>query len=502
MAKIVDTSLPLPTDDWTLSQVYNGLDCAVTREVLPVVQDLSFPEADLIYDFERAMMAPAIEASLRGIKIDLTQRDEMISEVEGRLAKVRSWLGRLGDLALGEPLKAQSPLQMSRLFYNLMKIKPITSKGRITCDRKALEKINSTYYYARPFVAAILSYRDLNKTLSVLKSGVDSDGRMRFTLNPAGTETGRMSSNKSVFGGGLNSQNITDRLRRIFISDTGMKLAYPDLEQAESRLVGLLCGLHLNDWHYLDVVEQGDVHTYVCKMIWPKLPWTGDRKHDKAVANDTKVYREFSYRYLAKRAGHLSNYMGTAATMASSLHIERSLAAAFQAKYFELFPALPRWHRWVAEQLQTKGFLITPFGRKRFFFGRRNSDETLREAIAFVPQSAGTGDYLNLGLWRIWRRLWPAVEVLTQVHDAVLIQYREEVEAEVIPKVQEYLKVDLNFNGRNFFIPSEVLVGWNWSHFNPKEPLENPWGIKAWPDDRRGGPPQRTAPQFLNFTTY
>src|SRR6516165_6883191 len=81
----------------------------------------------------------------------------------------------------------------------------------------------------------------------------------------------------SDFGTGTNLQNIEDRLRSVFVADKGMKFAYVDLEQAESRLVGAIEWNLFRDGTYLDACESGDLHTSVCRLAWGSaVNWTGD----------------------------------------------------------------------------------------------------------------------------------------------------------------------------------------------------------------------------------
>ena len=126
------------------------------------------------------------------------------------------------------------------------------------------------------------------------------------------------------------------------------------------------------------------------------------------------------------------------------------------------YPCIPKWWQWTAQQLQTQHCLITPFGRRRWFFGRAQSDTTLREAVAFVPQST-TADRMNLGLWRTWKHE-KRVELLAQTHDSITFQFREsENENAVIKSVLELLAIELRANnGRRYVVPGEAKVGWNW----------------------------------------
>lgn len=466
-------------------QTYCGLDCCVTFEVLEALQSLTQNEEPLLYSFERALQAPALDMMLRGFKIDEYERARGIERTKSELVVLRAQLDELADAVWSRGLNPSSPKQLKAFFYEAMKLPEQWSSFRgerkLSLNRETLEKLD-VYLHARPFVALILEARDLAKRLSVLETEISPDGRMRTSYNIGGTNTGRWSSSSDVTGSGTNLQNISPELRRMFVADAGWKLCGIDLEQAESREVGWLCGTLFGDWRYLDACEGGDLHTTTAKLIWPNLGWSGDKKADRARA-DTKFYREFSYRDMSKRGGHGSNYLGTPFTMARHLKVPTKLMENFQEQYFSTFPAIPRWHRWVAEQLQTRGRLTTPFGRTRQFFGRPNDDATLRKAIAFGPQSS-TGDRLNLGLWRIWKHI-PEVQLLAQVHDAVYMQYPETMDEEkLMPRLLEAVRVELACSTRKFTIPGECKLGFNWGTYSEN----NPDGLKKFSgkrDDRK-----------------
>lgn len=484
-------------------QTYCGLDCAVTFEVLEALGGLcgvqehelaSEPDASWpsTYNFERSLQAPALDMMLRGFKIDRYEQQQGILRTREQLEVIRAQLNRLADAVWGRPLNANSPKQLKEFFYSAMRIPEvwISQKGerKLSLNREVLEKLE-VYFHARPLIALILEARDLAKKLSVLETEVSPDGRMRTSYNIGGTNTGRWSSSANAEGTGTNLQNITPELRKMFVADAGWKLCGIDLEQAESREVGWLCGTLFGDWRYLDSCEGGDLHTTTAKLIWPELAWSGDKKADRAVA-DKQFYREFSYRDMAKRGGHGTSYYGTPFTMARHLKVPVKVMEVFQQAFFGAYPAIPRWHRWVAERLQRDGVLVTPFGRRRQFFGRANDDATLRKAIAFSPQSS-TGDRLNLGLWRIWRHM-PNVQLLAQVHDAVYFQFREEEDEQQI--VQRALELIANVplttpdGARKFLIPGEAKVGWNWGSASER----NPDGLAKWkasaPDTRKRSP--------------
>jgi len=595
-------------------QIYNALDVCVTLECFQEINRLQGnAPLPVVYDFARAMQAPALDMMLRGFKIDRMACEAGKADLRAKLARIETILNRYANAVWDKSLNPRSTKQLLDFFYSAMKLPEVTiyKKGvpKRSMDREVLEKLQA-HFYAQPIIEAILAYRDNAKRLEVLETEIDPDGRMRTSYNIVGTETGRWSSSTSALGSGSNMQNLSPDLRSIFVADPGFKICGIDLEQAESREVGWRCGILFDDWSYLDACESGDLHTAVCQIAWPELPWTGDLRKDKALAEE-KFYRHLSRRDLAKKLGHgcltadhevltpsgwvpitskpeyilqwsedhsefapvsnwidkewtgdlhtwegqslsvcmtadhrvyyttdqtirtgaaeripesakiplgegqfasmrsvtrkvehatarvlcptvpsgafyirrnglisvtgNSNYYGQPSTMAKHAKIETKIAKQFQDIYFGRFVGIPKWHHWVAEQLQTTQRIVTPFGRERYFFGRPRDDATLREAIAYDPQSS-TGDRLNLGLYRIWRDLSPRVQLLAQVHDAVYFQYREDDdEAEIVTKALALLSTKLTApNGRVFDVPGEAKVGFNWGNFHP---TKNPDGL-------------------------
>jgi DNA polymerase I len=454
-------------------QIYNGLDCCLTFEVFEAVSRLTNEEPQ-IYKFERALQAPILEIMLRGWKVDEYERQVNIKLLRERITAINSCLQEFAFAVWGKELNPRSPKQLQDFFYSTMKLpKQWSSKKgvkKLSTDRETLEKLD-LYFHARPIIACILAIRENSKKLEVFETEVSSDGRFRTSYNIAGTETGRLSSSAAADWTGRNLQNIEDLLRKMFISDDGWKLCHIDLEQAESRETGFTLGKLFDDWTYLDACESGDLHTTTCKLIWPDLGWTGDRVLDRELA-DRNFYRHWSYRDMSKRGGHGTTYYGTPFTMARHLKVPVKLMEDFQRAFFDAYPAIPRWHRWVAQQLQQEQYLETLFGRGRHFFGRPGDDTTLREAIAFGPQGS-TADRMNLGMWRVWKHM-PEVQLLAQGHDAIDFQYRPEHEAEIIPKALKLIEVELEHKGRKFVVPGEAKVGWNWSSYHEKK---NPNGL-------------------------
>ena len=494
----------MPQSETEKLWVYNGLDCCVTNEVLHVIKPQLDNQTRATYEFSKSLQAPVLEMKLRGVLVDFALRDKVIKEYEQQASYLQENFDRICRDGLGMigSVNFASPKQLKELFYDRLGIAPIKRRRLIkgdwtyvpSVDRDALEQLDY-YFLAQPLISHILGLRDITKKVGVLRTDIDTDGRMRTSYNIAGTSTGRFSSSLSEFGTGTNLQNIEDRLRSVFVADRGMKFAYIDLEQAESRLVGAIEWNLFHDPTYLDACESGDLHTSVCRLAWgSQLPWTGNLKLDKELA-ERPFYRQHSHRHMAKVLGHGTNYNGKPHTMAKHTKLDARLIAEFQQKYFRAFPSHQRWHANVASQVMQFGRLDTLTGRRRWFFGKRDDDATIREAIAYDPQGS-VADILNRGMLQVWRL--NICQLLLQIHDAILVQYPEDLEDAIVPQLLTAIQSPLELkHNRKLLIPSEAKVGWNWATFSK----DNSDGLRKWEgkDVRRR---QRPPPTQLDYLLH
>ena len=504
--------------DW----IYNGLDCCITLRLYNEFSTNLMQEyARRVYDDELRSNDIALHMTMTGMAINTAARDKLFNEhsviynpetkerleMPGMVARIAALTTTFKTVTAPwlSNVNWRSPLQLKELFYTHMFIEPIYSfkngERKVSTDREALLKIRD-HDRATLICNILLRLRDLDKMLSTLSTELDIDQRLRSSYKVAATETGRWASAENAYGTGTNGQNITKEIRKVFITDPGYKFVYIDLEQAESY--GVAC--FSNDPAYLQACLSGDLHTTVCKLIWPNVPWTGNAKEDRALA-DAPYYRHFSRRDLAKRAGHGSNYKLGPHSLGRNLKIHLSEATKFQLLYFggevplrssirwewvyknglirmpELdglftidddpverhlifsgaFPGIRAWHDSIALSLQTEGSLETPFQRRRRFWGDTRADSTLREAVAFMPQST-IGDILNEGLRCVYKKfgITPHLKYCAQIHDAALFQVKENMLDTYIPQLVECMRVPVTINGHHITIPVKAEIGDNW----------------------------------------
>lgn len=520
--KIIDT-LELEEKSASMSDseiywTYCGLDCCVTYDVFNVIEPQLDDVSRATYNTSMATIPVFLEMMLTGFPVNLEKRKQVLGHYEKQLELLESMWTALCTEGLGIPadrtkrdkgrtalpINPASPQDVQYLFHTVLQIpekkkrKKGQTEAKTTTDREVLEGFRS-YYFAEVFVNFILAMRDCQKAIGFLRTKLDDDNRIRCSFNVAGTNTGRANSSFSDMGTGTNLQNISGKQKNIFVADDQWMLADIDLEQGDSRGVGAIAWnwfveSHGEEWagSYLDACESGDLHTTVVKMAWPDLPWpeTMDLKLAKAVA-EMNAYRDLSFRDLAKKLGHGTNYLGQPNTMAMHSKLPVSTIVDFQKKYFGAFQCIPAWQQETIRQVRETRCLITPFGRRRYFWNDPNAVPTHNAAIAYSPQST-TGEFINRGAIQLqhFRNHHPnfPVKFILQVHDSLVLMIKQRSIEEHLPIIMEKLKVILPLaKGREFSIPLGVKVGWNYGGESP----DNPYGLRKWKgsDDRQ--PPKR-----------
>lgn len=486
-------TLPQGLNAFETYQVYNALDAAVTAQLVPEMLSFANEQHRLTYDREMRMQALCLEMSSKGFPVGRLRVLELTRQLDTESTRALSILHCFCEAVYYPPLNPRSPLQVAEFFYDFLKLPIIwkldfkTKQRRRATDRDSLEKLRAMYPIAVPFVNAILAFRESSKLASVFKKGLEPSGVLRCNTSPSGTETGRFSSQSNVYGRGTNGQNLNDRVRQVVEAPRGWVLVNLDLKTAESIAVGFLSG----DRGYIEACLGGDLHTAVASLTWRNLPWTGDLKQDRALA-EQPFYRDFTYRDMAKRGGHGTNYYGTPRTMATHLKVQTALIENFQRGYFAAFPGIVDWHIDTISRVQRDGVLVTPLGRERRFWGRSGDPATHREAIAFVPQST-VADVMNEGLhacqrWLLKERLhvheiparlgnsvaFTRGGLLAQIHDAGLFLLPESEWQDIAAELLKIILYPVDFGELGtMIIPAEASVGRRWS----KKPKKHKPGL-------------------------
>jgi DNA polymerase-1 len=195
---------------------YNGKDGCVALELW----DVHEPELRRMGMWNRYEMHANLMKSIMLMTVDgLAIEKNMLTETKGGIQRQLDDLYKELDDVSDYSFNPLSPAQCKNYFYNHKGIHPYkSSTGSITTDDKAVTRIyRKTHLREAKLVQEIRNLSKLKGTY--LDVETDSDGRLRCSWDPLGTWTGRLSSSKTIFGTGMNLQNLDPRFKRFIVAD-------------------------------------------------------------------------------------------------------------------------------------------------------------------------------------------------------------------------------------------------------------------------------------------
>lgn len=451
--------------------IYNCKDCAVTREIFPIIEKESFEiGTNINYETSMYVMPSLIEMEIRGVKVDTEKKALLAAEFTENTINYEQ---RVRILAEERELNLGSPAQLSKLFYFKLGCKPCYNRktGKLSTDKDALNKLLKQYHNPSEPIYQILKNVERYRTFSKLRDTytsleTDQEGRIHTTYGFVSTF--RLSSSESSLGGGGNLQNIPVRseegreIRKLFTSDEGKTLIAADLSGAEAREVAWLA----KDERLINLFLEGwDVHWEKTKRIFsfkPDLEYAKDSLIGDLYTGEPHTMK--FYRDLGKTIVHAGNY-GMGAGMLQVILIrqgvwlEETLCKKLLAADKAANPLTVKWQNDTTEEVKATRTLTTSFGDVRVFRGRLDNS-LFRSAIAFRPQST-VGRLLQLAIQKITDEL-SICDILMNVHDEVICEVPDSEVDDIIPKIKDIMEISHEVGGRELIIPVEFKIGKNW----------------------------------------
>lgn len=429
------------------------------------------------------LVYPSLYCGFEGFAINNNKRKELLSlrekAVASELAELQTMLSDKGDIHAKKPtgFNPGSSKQVAFYIYDILGAadphigfrKANGRKTRIVrgTDKKNLEAVGRQHPLLRKVTDKILAYKGNAKAISTYFNFAQKNGRLLYSINPFGTETGRFSCSKSALWCGTQVQNIPPYAKAMLVVDEGFILCEPDNSQSEARCTGFLS----QEENLIAALETPGKDFYkTLGTLFFSIPYE-------------EVTTEFRNLVL-KKIVHGTNYMMGAETFIQNageanllfasgvLGISiptqmtmKAFAASLLEKYHGPFPKIREWYSEVKNEIATSGTLTSPLGHTRYFFGDIHKKyQIFASAVAHGPQNLSV-DILNIGWWKLWllQKEEPLdLRMKAQVHDSSPFQYRagrEDLRAKAI----ECFRNPVTVHGRVLRIPVDYKYGPNWA---------------------------------------
>lgn len=376
------------------------------------------------------LMRPLHEMTNFGIRFDNLQAAKWRVGLERSIRKNEELLNKLVGKTV---FNWRSTQQLAKLLYDDLNLpEQINRKsGSRTTNAKALEAIYELT--KNKVVGVLLKLRKQGKLASTYFNPPESaDGRVHSHYLIHGTGTGRLSSANP------NLQNVPKGpARAIYVPDDGHVFVSADYSQIEIRIAAILAG----EKKLLEAFDAGvDIHRAIAAEVY-------DKPMDKITDRD---------RFLAKTIVYGLGYGRGAVSLAAMYKLSLPAARAFIAKYFATYSHIAAWRESVLGCASKRGYLVTPFGRRRYFFGPNIAPKVYN----FLPQGTAA-DIIGEALVRVHHQLPSHARLLLQIHDELVVQCEEGKEKEVTECLKDVMEGPVDVLGMHCF-PVNTAVGKNW----------------------------------------
>jgi DNA polymerase-1 len=405
-------------------------------ELLQVFNELELPLVSVLAEIER-----------RGMPLDTQFLAAFSDELGAEIEKLQL---EIFDMAGGE-FNLNSPKQLSEILFEKLEISTKgvkKTKTGFSTDFSVLEKLQHDH----PLPEKLLRYRSIHKLRSTYVDALPKQvnpvtGRLHTKLNQAITATGRLSSSEP------NLQNIPvsteegRRVRKAFCASDGMKLISADYSQIELRVLAHLSGDETLQKAFLDDL---DIHAQTAREIL-------------SVPDNVEVTPE--QRRMGKTINFGIIYGMSGFRLARDLGIPVGLASEYIENYFERFSKVRGFFDTLEEQAETKGFVTTLFGRKRFIKQIDSSGRDkgfIRRAALNAPIQGSAADIIKRAMIDVDSALRSGelkAPMLLQVHDELIFEVKNEDDLESIQLIRRLME-----NAADLSVPLRVDVrsGANW----------------------------------------
>lgn len=230
-------------------------------------------------------------------------------------------------------------------------------------------------------------------------------------------------------------------IKKCFIPDPGFVIGDFDLKQADAQVVAW----EANDDELKTIFREGvDLHSANAEVL-------GCARQD------------------AKAGVHLTNYGGTAYTLARTIGCTVHAAENFQRRWFQHHPGIKDWHDRVADSLATSRSVSNVFGYSNTYFDR--IENLLPEALAWIPQST-VAIIISKAMLTL-DQYYPNIILLKQVHDSVVHQFVRKYQTEVLIATRRALEIECPYD-------DPLIIG------SDADISDKSWGDCeriAWPED-------------------
>ena len=312
-------------------------------------------------------------------------------------------------------------------------------------------------YVGNDCIDTLLEYKRISKLITFIKSWEDLqvEGKIYPSFNIT-ARTGRTTCKDP----NLQQCPQDSYVRNLIEARPGWKIIESDLSQAELRVASWFA----NDINMQHAYQSGsDLHSKTTELLFGDTSGLSHDEQKRLRTNSKATNFGFLYGMVAKSFIQYAKGYG--------LNISLEESEKIRADFFKAYPRLLEWHEECKEFARQHGYIESPIGRKRWFynihsrnFKLRSADE--RQAINTPVQGFASDICISALADIVFSKELDHTRfnVLGSVHDAILIEVRDDYAEELSKYVKQTMEHPSITDGLDIPIPivADVEVSQSW----------------------------------------
>jgi DNA polymerase I len=383
----------------------------------------------------------------RGVLIDKKLLDSLHDDLERDVEKIVKKI----YYDVGHEFNINSSKQLSDVLFNELDLPPVSkTKTSFSTREDVLKQLEG----AHPVVSKILEYRQKTKIMSnyvhVYKVELEKREKegeelsIHTDFKQTGTTSGRLSSvNPNMQNLPLGNE-LSERLREIFIPREGFVFLSADYSQIDLRIMA-----HLSEDEILikDFEQKKDIHMTTASRIL-------DKGEEDISSTERRIGKTINFGII---------YGLTSFGLSQSLSIPVSDAEKYIKEYFENYSGVAEYINNMTKEVQNTRYVETILGRRRYVTGVNSRNQrvqraAIREAIN-MPVQGGSADVMKLAMVEIHKLIKKKYEekafMVLQIHDEIIFEIKEDVLEGFQKEVKDIMENVINLKvplGVNFSV--------------------------------------------------
>lgn len=397
---------------------------------------------------EMPLLPVLARMEIAGVLLDTAHLKAMDKRMDARLLELQKNIWR----EAGNKFNVGSVQQLRKVLFEDLGLSAAgvgRTKTGLSTGAAELDKLKGLH----PIIDLILEWREVNKLSNTYVKALPelinkATGRLHTSFNQTVAATGRLSSSNP------NLQNIPARtelgrdIRRAFVAAPGRRLLSLDYSQIELRVAAHLT----DDPGLLKAFKEGrDIHQATAAAV-------NHIDFDQVTKAERQAAKAVNFGLLYGQGPRgLSEQIG----------VSFAEAKDFIDAYFAEFARVKHYFETIIKQAQTKGYVETILGRRRYLPEINSTVAVIRKAAERTaintPLQGSAADMTKLAMIEIDKLLEneyrDKVKMILQVHDELVFETDEDAVAEITPKLKAIME---NVVKLKVPVVVDAKVGDNW----------------------------------------